>query len=144
MLTQTRAGVTYCMLRLLETRRCKNKLTIHPRVLVYTSGSRGGGPSSNGRGPMIFFMPKTLLFLNFLFACSLRSRFILSIILIEIWSEHAKNYFYFNLQPFQWFSSPPPPFPRWQSPPPLLPIRSNTRSGIHWYILSFPFSFFIW
>ena len=37
----------------------------------------------NGRGPM-FFMPQMLNFLFF------RSRFIYSIILIEIWSKHAK------------------------------------------------------
>ena len=58
-----------------------------------TSGSRGGGP--NGRGPMIFLMPKTRFFSIFL-----RSRLILSIILIEIKPKHATNEFYFNLQHF--------------------------------------------
>ena len=29
-------------------------------------------------------------------------------VIIEIWPKHAKNDFYFNLQPFQRFSTHPP------------------------------------
>ena len=50
-------------------------------------GDPGGGfaPGArppNSRGPMIFFMPETLNCLNIFY--------ILSLILIEIWSKHAK------------------------------------------------------
>ena len=60
---------------------------------LFTSGSRGGGrtrraPPPNGRGPKIFYAQNA----NFsqFFLRSLRSRLILSIILIEIWQKHAK------------------------------------------------------
>ena len=60
-----------------------------------------------------FFMPKTLIFLIFF----LRSRLISSIILIDIWSKHAKKDFYFT-SPFNTFNDILHPPPRWQSPRP--------------------------
>ena len=67
--------------------------------LICTSGSRGAHPA---RAPLTaadlrFFMPKTLFFSQFF----LRSRLILSIILIEIWQNTLKYDCYFNLQHFQ-------------------------------------------
>ena len=44
----------------------------------------------NGRGPMIFLCPKRQFF-SF-FPRSLRSQFTLSLILIDIWPNHAKNW----------------------------------------------------
>ena len=70
----------------------------------------GGGGTPNGRGPMIFLCPKRLIYVVSIF---LRSRLILSIILIEIGPKHSKNDFYFNLQHFTFnnFQSPFTPTP---------------------------------
>jgi len=67
-------------------------------IRYITSGSRGGGRTPNGRGPMIFYV-QNANFSQFVLR-SLRSSFILSIILIEIWPKHAKNNFNFNFQHF--------------------------------------------
>ena len=65
-----------------------------PMLQMYsTSGSRGErtrrDPPPNGRGPMICVCPKR--YFSHLFLCSLRSRLILTIILIEIWPQHANK-----------------------------------------------------
>jgi len=66
-------------------------------------------------------MPKTLNFINF-FLRSLRSRFILSTILIELWQEHAKNDLLIStVNTFNDFPPPPPPLTK-STPHPL---RSN-------------------
>ena len=99
------------------------------RCVNSTSGSSGGGAHParappNDRGPMIFFMPKTLFFSQ-VFRRSLRSRLSLSLILIEIWPKHAKNDFYFNPSTLSIIFCPPP---RWQSPRPP-PLRLNPGSA---------------
>ena len=59
---------------------------------IVTSGSRGGGasdalpPPTNGRAPINCYAQNAIFFSFFL-----HSRFILSIILIEICPKHAKN-----------------------------------------------------
>jgi len=53
-----------------------------------------------------FLCPKRSIFSIFFYARFARDSF-LSIILIEIWQEHAKMTFWFNRQHFQWFSTPP-------------------------------------
>ena len=58
---------------------------------VTTLADPGGGAHParappNGRGPMIFLCPK-----RYFFSFFPRSRFILSVILIEIWPKHAKG-----------------------------------------------------
>ena len=65
---------------------------------VRTSGSSG---ARRVRPPLTvadlwFFMPQNAIFLFFY-----RSRLILSIIQKEIWPNKLNNYFYFNLQHFQ-------------------------------------------
>ena len=96
-------------------------------VVSFTSGSRGGAhparAPTNGRGPMIFYA-QNANFSHF-FPCSLRSRFILSLVLIDIWPKHAKNWLL--LQTVNTFNDllPPPP-PLTKSTPPL---RSNPGSA---------------
>jgi len=71
---------------------------MHEFRVTCTQADPGGGGASgatppNGRGPMIFYA-QNAIFSHFF----LRSRLILSKILVEIW---PKNDFYFNLQHFQ-------------------------------------------
>jgi len=84
-----------------------------PKALTDPGGRAHPPPPPNGRGPMNLVMPKTLFFLDFL------------LIFIEIWPKHTKtNDFYFNLQHFQWLSTPPR---LTKSTPPK--VKSWTR---HW------------
>ena len=95
------------------------------RFHLITSGSRGAHPA---RPPPL--LPRTYVLyaqnaiFSQIFLRSLRSRFILSIILIEIWPKTRKNNaFYLTINTFNDFLPPPPP-PR--STPPL---RSNPGSA---------------
>jgi len=86
-----------------------------------TSGSEGGGRTRRACPPPLtaadlwfFLCPKRQFFL--FFPRLLRSRFILSLILIDIWPKHAKNWLL--LQTVTTFNDLlPPPLTRWQSPP---------------------------
>ena len=89
---------------------------IENRTYAYTSLADPGG-----WGRIFFLMPKTLIFLIFLFAQAINFKHNF----IEIWSNTLNNYFYFNLKHFQWFSTPPPS--RWQSPRPPPKVKSWIR-----------------
>ena len=52
------------------------EMKLHTQPLADPGGGAPGAPPPpNGRGPMIFFMPKTLIFLNFFFARFARDSF---------------------------------------------------------------------
>jgi len=65
--------------------------------------TRHAPPPPNGCGPIIFYAQNAIF--SQIFLRSLRSRLILSIIIIEYDQKHAKNDFYFNFQHFQRFSN---------------------------------------
>ena len=91
-----------------------------------TSGSRGG---RTRRAPPLttadlwFFNAQNAYFSHF-FPRSLRSQFILSLNLIDIWSKHAKIDFYFKPSTLSMICYPPPPLTK---STPLL--RSNPGSA---------------
>jgi len=64
----------------------------------------GPGASPLTAADILYFYAQNAIFFHFF----LRSRFILSLVLIEIWhkKKHVKMTFYFNRQHFQWLSTP--------------------------------------
>ena len=76
-----------------------------------TSGFRGAGcahPAPPTAADLWFFYAQNAKIYHF-FLCSLSSRFILSLILIEIWQKHAKNDVTSTVNTFNNFLSPPFP-----------------------------------
>ena len=87
-----------------------------PRHELYLLADPGRGtPPPNGRGPMICYAQNAIFFS---FCSSLAINF--KHTLIEIWPKHAKNEFYFNLQHFQLFSTPPPSVDKVHALPPKI------------------------
>ena len=78
--------------------------TVKQILINISSGSLGGGAPGAGllTAADLWFFYETLIFLNFF----LRSRLILSIILIEIWPKHAKKWL---TSTFSMIFCPPPP-----------------------------------
>jgi len=104
----------------------QEEVVINKRFVSKTLADPGGAHPArappNGRGPMIFYA-QNAIFSQF-FCRSLRSRFFLSLILIEIWPKHAKIDFYFNPSTLSMIFYPPPSLTK--STPPL---RSNPGSA---------------
>ena len=83
-----------------------------------------GAPPPNGRGLMILYAQNAIF--SLFFRRSLRSRLILSIILIEIWPKHVFNCLLLQPSTLSVIVYPPPFVDKVHAP---LPLRSNPLDG---------------